>query len=106
MGTYLARPVEVEALYFDGTNFDEVQELCETHRSTHKEWSIPTFSPIGTYFVSENPGHVAELWIEVAQNWVAVPAFVWIIKDERGCTWMSPENFRTHYTMKTHISHV
>lgn len=103
MSIFLAKPIEVEAVYFDGNNFAEVQKMCGMHLSSAKDWQLDTFGPLGNYFMSENPGDVAELWVASASTWVALPAYVWIIKEGDNSIWMTSEEFRNHYTMKTYV---
>lgn len=84
-GKYTKLPATIEAIQFDGLNWDEVQKfvgvrVADGHR-------ITCFNILGTYLlVADDIGlqYVAELWVEANHGWLPINLGEWILKDEAG----------------------
>lgn len=96
----LERAFEIQAIHFDGENFGKVQQFCGVHRSPIVSLTINSFNRIGTYFYSENPAAVGELWVEILKSWVGVPEHTYILKNDFGCFALSPEVFQKYFVKK------
>jgi hypothetical protein len=73
MAKYRKRPVIVEAIQFDGKNFEELRKF------TAKNFGI--VAPIDAI---DDPDIVAEVWDKLHSTWVGVKKDQWIIKGVQG----------------------
>lgn len=95
-------PVEVEAIRFNGDNFEWIHRFCGTHRDSGNQWDISTFNPIGTYLQGAelqdlDPKYVGELWVAANSSWLPIKIGEWILKDRLGFYPCDDEVFNQNY---------
>ncbi len=85
MPRFVAKPVEVDAIQFNGMNWDEMQDFTGT-RTVIGGLLVPVFTPIGTYLPSYlYDSKDAELWVGTMSTHLAVRVSDWIVRFDRGC---------------------
>ena len=79
------RPLEVEAVQFDGNNFAELQEFCGKYVTRDGQHvSMYIFNPVHTRMDHEDPEVIAEVWDKFHDTWYGVKQGDWIIKGTKG----------------------
>jgi hypothetical protein len=82
------KPVEVDAIQFDGENLEEVSDLT----------GVDGFRSVDEEDRTDDPEIVAEVWDVLHSTWVGVKAGQWIIRGVRGEFYpCDPEVFATTY---------
>ena len=80
---YRTKPFEIEALFFDGENFKEIQDFVGD-RFVEPGWTINQFQKAGTYVNWEDSDIVAEVYDKLHSTWVGVKAGQYIIRGAKG----------------------
>lgn len=90
MGKYRFKPVDTEAVQFDGTNWVELAVFCGTR--TVDGDTMPIFTSIGTFLISllasSKPLARAELYVKENDGHVRVAPGEWIVKRGEGDFWL------------------
>lgn len=93
---FKTKPFEIEAVQFDGENFEEVLEFTGYRRPD--TWDIPNFCPAGTYQRWDDPEITAEVYDKLHSSWVGVKDNQWIIRGQKGEYYpCDPEIFEAKY---------
>jgi len=83
MAHFKRLPIQVEAVRFDGTNFDELDDFCGK-RNVETESNplmVPVFNKMGTYLGRwYHPEAIAEVWVESEEKHRPVYAGRWVAK--------------------------
>lgn len=95
--TYNTKPFRIQAVEFDGENFDEVVEFVGWH-TVEPGWDIPNFVRAGTYVMWDDPEIVGEVWDYLHSTWVGVKAGQFIIRGSKAEYYpCDPEVFHDKY---------
>lgn len=105
MAKYKTKPFEIEAVLFDGENWDEVKNFVGQRPSYSTkngiEIYIVNFQEAGTYVAWDDDSIVAEVYDKLHATWVGVKAGQYIIKGMKGEFYpCDPEVFETKYEPK------
>jgi hypothetical protein len=71
--TFRKKPVEIQAIQFDGTNDDEIRAFAPS-----------MFELIDEQDRSDDPEIVAQVWDRLHSTWVGVKSGQWIIRGVQG----------------------
>jgi len=74
---FYAKPVEVQAMKYDGANLDEIK-LWIRARGLHQQAEI-------------------QVWDDVQDEWIQVPKGYWIVKQESGLRVIADDVFERMY---------
>lgn len=97
MARFRTKPFEIEAVQFDGTNFEEVG-LFVGHREVDPEYKICNFQQAGTFQKWDSEEIVGEVYDKLHSTWVGVKEGQWIIKGSKGEFYpCDPEIFESKY---------
>lgn len=80
---YVAKPVEMEAIQFDGDNFGEIQAFVGM-RKVDVDHYIDSFDDVRNWWVDVPQGITAVLWVEPSQQWAGVKPGDYICQDIKG----------------------
>lgn len=102
MPVFVHLPTEVESLQWTGDNLVDMQMFTGNRGLRHHDsWTVPAFTPIGTYLHPDLcEGATAELWVEANKQLVPIMTGEWVIKDELGCYPCKDEVFVKSYELK------
>ena len=93
---YVTKPIEIEAMKFDGKTFDDIRNWSKTHTTPngHTHYNFDEASN----WVMEGEGIVAVVWDYLHKTWVGVRAGDYIIKGMKGEFYpCDPEVFEAKY---------
>lgn len=88
---YVSKPTVIDAVQFDGTNYDEVCSELGIDSSVFNEISAEDLK------YSANPDAPGELWVSANSAWLQVVPGEWILRDILGCYPCADEIFRAKY---------
>ncbi len=77
---FIARPIIVDAVQFDGDNWIEVQLFTGARWDAAIKKKVPRFTEFGTYLVATPPGD-AELYIDPIDIHLPVDIGDWIVRN-------------------------
>ncbi len=81
MGRYRKKPIEIEAVQFNGKNYPTVNQFVGKTFEVDGEFHWG-FCPVE--HLQREDGVVAEVWDKLHATWVGVKAGQWIIKGVQG----------------------
>jgi hypothetical protein len=100
MSKYKTKPFEIEAVLFDGNNWQELDRFCGDRR-VDAGWLVPNFAPAGTYRNwEEDPSIFAEVFDKLHSTWMGVKVGQYIIKGSQGEFYpCDPKVFHSKYEL-------
>lgn len=91
MARYKSKPTEIDAVLFDGSNLEEVQEFCLVNAPSF-------FQPVAEEDREDDPEIIAQVWDKLHSTWVGVKSGQYIIKGTKGEFYpCDPEVFNAKY---------
>ncbi|QOI67468.1 hypothetical protein SEA_BEUFFERT_67 [Streptomyces phage Beuffert] len=80
---YRAKPVETDAIQFDGENWAAVNEFAGTHWIDIDVY-MDNFIPVEEMWVDIPEGIVGVVWVEPSKQWAGVKVGDYIVRDLEG----------------------
>lgn len=100
---YVAKPVEMEAVQFNGDNFGEIQAFVGM-RQVDVDHFIDAFDDVRNWWTDIPDGISAVVWVEPSKQWAGVKPSDYICKDQYGDFYPCvKEIFETKYEPKTDV---
>ena len=80
---YKAKPIEMDAIQFDGDNFGEIQSFVGT-RQIDDNYFIEAFDDVRNWWLDIPNGISAVVWVEPSKQWAGVKPGDYICQDIHG----------------------
>lgn len=95
---FRTKPFEIEAVQFDGYNFERVGMFVGKREGVNPTHKICNFQKAGTYVDWRDESIVGEVYDKLHSTWVGVKPGQWIIKGAKGEFYpCDPEIFAAKY---------